>query len=85
MQERLDNILLVEAELLATERLASMLRFRFMTPHHRKLTTFSIHEVFTGLRGQQRIKLVDRVGRVFYYDRDDIVYAGVARERSRSG
>lgn len=79
-QSEHDNRLRVAAELLATENLMIPVRFWFMTPDHAKLVAFKIHEVYTGLRGRRRIKLVDDVGRVFHYDRDLVVFGGLARD-----
>lgn len=72
---------LVEAELLATERITTPYRFHFTTPAHpRSICAYSIHEVYTGLTGQTRIKLVDACGRVDHWDRDDVNCAGLVRD-----
>lgn len=76
----LDDHALAEAELLATENLMIPVRFWFTTPHHRSLTAFKIHEIYIGLAGQKRIKLVDDVGRVSHYDHDLVVFGGLARD-----
>ena len=74
---------LVEAELLASERIPipKPYRFWFTTPAHpREVCKYSIHEVYTGLAGRTRIKLVDSVGRVNHWDRDDVACAGLVRD-----
>lgn len=76
----LDQRLLVDAELLAQESLMLPIKFLFQTPlHPRVLRAYKIAEMYTGLKGQWRIKLVDGVGRVSHFDRDDIDCVGLAR------
>lgn len=80
-RRQFDQRALVEAELLATERIVTPYRFHFTTPDHpRAIRAYSIHEVYTGLAEQTRIKLVDSVGRVAHWDRDDVNCAGLVRD-----
>lgn len=82
-RDELDRTLLMDAELMASENVMIPVRFLFMTPHHPKLTPFRVGEVYTGLAGQRRIKLVDDCGRVWHYDKDQVVWAGCARDAGR--
>lgn len=75
-----DQSLKVEAKLLASEGIMSPVRFLYMTPHHSALTPFRIAETYTGSSGQGRIKLCDDQGRVWHYDVERVVYAGVCRD-----
>lgn len=74
-----EDALLAEVELLATEQIMVPPRFLFQTPDHHEPRAYRVGEVYVGLRGQTRIKLVDGVGRVAHWDRDEVSCVGLVR------
>lgn len=54
--------------------LANLPEGAFETPHGEIVGR--VVDLYTGLRGQMRVCLVDRVGRVFHYDTDELTPVG---------
>lgn len=61
-----------DAEILATEGIPSDVAFPYRTPHHPKGEKLRVKERYPGLQGQMRIALVDKVGRVWHYDEEEV-------------
>ena len=47
---------------------------RFDTPHHRGDAGLRVYERYVGLRGQERVGLVDEQGRVWHYDSAEVSF-----------
>jgi hypothetical protein len=77
--ETMRDVMLRDEELFALEERGAVHFERpwrvWLTPDHPEGEIFKIHEMYVGLRGQQRVAFVDNQGRIGHYDREEVQWA----------